>query len=297
MQVFRHRADIAAFLLVAAVFTVQLWAFFTFDNPWQLAGLVALLMVVQVSCGAVCHNHHHVSVFTKPALNRIFEVVMYLQTGTSPLSWTLHHNIGHHGDYLDQDRDPSRWQEPDGRTMSRIKYDFYNAFLIYPEIWKIGREHPVLFTRFKRWFLVGNLALLGFVAVNPVNAFIVFVFPMVFMLVALLDNTYQQHSGLCTKSDYLASRNVEHPLYNLTSWNLGYHTAHHIWPGVHWTQLPALHARIRRHIPDALVSQKLLPDLDHEIPGELREPLPEQFAGPRQHGHAARQARRDTCPS
>ncbi|HET8731501.1 MAG TPA: fatty acid desaturase [Moraxellaceae bacterium] len=269
MSLYRHRADIPASLLVLAVFCVQMWAFVAIHDPMHLAALVALLMVVQVSCGAVCHNHHHVNLFTRPVLNRAIEVVMYLQTGTSPLSWTLHHNIGHHGDYLDQEKDPSRWQETDGRTMSRLKYDLLNAFLIYPEIWTIGRRHPVLFARFRRWLWISNAVLLALVIVNPVSTLIVFVVPMALMLIVLLDNTYQQHSGLSTAHHYLASRNVEHPLYNLTSWNLGFHTAHHMYPGIHWSHLPALHARIRAKIPPALISQDLLPRLDHEIPREV----------------------------
>lgn len=268
MSLYRHRADIPASLLVLGVFALQLAAFFTLQDPWLLAAAVALLMVVQVSCGAVCHNHHHVNVFTRPGLNRLLEVLMYLQTGTSPYSWTLHHNIGHHGEYLDQSRDPARWQEPDGRTMGRLKYDLCNAFMIYPEIWKIGPRHPALFARFRRWLWISNAVLLGFLLIDPVNALIVFVAPMAFMLVVLLDNTYQQHSGLSTANHYLASRNVEHPLYNLTSWNLGYHTAHHMYPGLHWTALPALHARLRDRIPPVLISRHLLPDLHHEIPRE-----------------------------
>lgn len=271
MSLYRHRADIPASLLVLIVFAAQLWAFFYINLPGQLAVVIALLMLVQVSCGAVCHNHHHVNIFTRPALNRLLEVVMYLQTGTSPLSWTIHHNIGHHGDYLDQSRDPSRWQEADGRTMSRLKYDFYNAAMIYPEIWKIGSRHPQLFSRFKRWFVISNLVLMGFVLINPLNALIVFVLPMLLMLVILLDNTFQQHSGLSTQDHYLASRNVEHRLYNFTSWNLGYHTAHHIYPGIHWSRLPELHAKVRRRIPEVLLSQKLLPDLDHDVPRQLPE--------------------------
>lgn len=266
MPWYRKPADIAPSLLVLAIFLIQLTVFFLVDNPWELAGIVALLMVIQVSCGAVCHNHHHTSIFTRPLANRLIEVVMYLQTGTSPFSWTLHHNIGHHGEYLDQDRDPARWQEADGSVMHRLKYDFYNAAMIYPEIWKIGPAHPLLFSRFKRWLLISNLLLLALLVINPLNALIVFVLPMAFMLVVLLDNTFQQHSGLSTENHYLASRNVEHTLYNITSWNLGYHTAHHMYPGVHWSELPALHERIRHHIPDVLVSQKLIPDLDHEIP-------------------------------
>ncbi|MBP8852482.1 MAG: fatty acid desaturase, partial [Moraxellaceae bacterium] len=61
-------------------------------------------------------------------------------------------------------------------------------------------------------------------------------------------------------------RNVEHPLYNFTSWNLGYHTAHHIYPGMHWSELPRLHDGIRHRIPGALLSKKLIPDLNHDIP-------------------------------
>ncbi len=266
MPIFRHRQDIPAATLVFGVFAIQLWAFFSISAPWQLAGIVSLLMLIQVSCGAICHNHHHVNIFTRPWANRLIETVMHLQTGTSPFSWTIHHNIGHHHDYLDQSRDPARWQEPDGRTMSRLKYDVYNAVMIYPEIWKIGSRHPALFSRFKRWFIISNLALLTFVMINPINALIIFIIPMIIMLVVLLDNTYQQHSGLCTSSHLLASRNVEHPLYNLTSWNLGYHTAHHMYPGMHWTELPRLHAALRSRIPDALVSKKIIPDLNHEIP-------------------------------
>lgn len=271
MALFRHKRDIPAATLVFLVFSVQLWAFVSFDDPWQLAGVVALLMVVQVSCGAVCHNHHHVNLFTRPGLNRLIEVIMYLQTGTSPYSWTIHHNIGHHGDYLDQDKDPARWQEPDGRVMHRLKYDLLNAFMIYPEIWKIGTAHPVPFKRFKRWFLISNLILLALIAIKPTNALIVFVTPMIIMLVVLLDNTFQQHSGLSTHDHLLASRNVEHPLYNLTSWNLGYHTAHHIYPGIHWSELPALHEKIRHRIPDVLITSKLIPDLDHEIPDAVTQ--------------------------
>lgn len=275
MPFYRNRADIPASLLVIAVFAVQLWAFFTIQDLWHLAAVVSLLMLVQVSCGAVCHNHHHTPIFTRPGLNRLVEVVMYLQTGTSPYSWTLHHNIGHHGDYLDQDRDPARWQEADGRTMHRLKYDFLNAALIYPEIWKIGRRHPALFARFRRWLWISNAILLGFVLLDPARALIVFVAPMAIMLVVLLDNTYQQHSGLSTHNHFLASRNVEHPLYNLTSWNLGFHTVHHLYPGIHWSQLPGLHARLRHRIPDVLVSRQLLPRMDHEAPQEAPGGLPE----------------------
>lgn len=257
-RIYRHRADLAAALFVLAIFGLQLTVFFTVKDHWHAAGWVALLLLAQVSCGAICHNHHHVNIFTVRPLNRLLEVIMYLQTGTSPYSWTIHHNIGHHHEYLHPDRDPSAWKHPDGRPMPRLYYDFVNAAMIYPEIWRIGRDYPVLFARFKRMFVISNLVLLGFFAINPVMTLIVFVAPMLILLVLLLDNTFLQHSGLELDNHLVASRSVENRLYNLTSWNLGYHTAHHMHPGVHWTELPALHVKIRPQIPPYLITPSVL---------------------------------------
>lgn len=251
---FRHRADIPAVLYVLAVFGLQLAVFFLVDDILVAAMCAFLLMLAQISCGAICHNHHHVNMFTSRPLNRLFEVVMYLQTGTSPFSWTIHHNIGHHHEYLHPASDPSAWKHKDGRPMARLYYDFVQAAMIYPEIWRIGHQHPVLFARFKRMLVISNLALLVLLVIDPVQALVVFVAPMLTLLVLLLDNTYLQHSGLSLDNHLVASRNVENRLYNLTSWNLGFHAAHHMRPGVHWTELPALHAQIRPQIPPHLIT-------------------------------------------
>lgn len=256
-SLFRHRADILAALYVLVIFGLQLTVFFQVEDLWLAAGCAFLLMLAQISCGAICHNHHHVNIFTVRPLNRVLEIIMYLQTGTSPLSWTIHHNIGHHHDYLHPERDPSAWKHPDGRPMARLYYDFVNAAMIYPAIWQIGREHPALFARFKRLFLISNLVLLGFFLLDPVMTLIVFVAPMLTLLVLLLDNTFLQHSGLALDNHLVASRNVENRLYNLTSWNLGFHAAHHLRPGIHWTELPALHASIRPQIPPHLITTSL----------------------------------------
>lgn len=254
---FRYRADIPAALYVLVVFGLQLSVFFLVDDL-RLAALGAfLLMLAQVSCGAICHNHHHVNIFTRRPLNRVLEVIMYLQTGTSPLSWTIHHNIGHHHEYLHPASDPSAWKHPDGRPMARLYYDFVNAARIYPEIWRIGKQHPVLFARFKRMFIVSNIVLLGFFLFDPLMTLIVFVAPMLVLLVLLLDNTFLQHSGLALDNHLVASRNVENRLYNLTSWNLGFHAVHHMRPGVHWTELPALHAQLRPQIPPHLITHSV----------------------------------------
>src|SRR5690554_8039046 len=96
---------------------------------------------------------------------------------------------------------------------------------------------------------------------------------MPIMLIGLLDNTYQQHQGLDLSSDLRAPRNTTSKLYNLISWNLGYHTAHHLHPGVHWSKLPALHDEIRHQIPDHLVCNSgLLSDCERQAKCHQRSP-------------------------
>ena len=268
MSILRYRQDTPAVLLVGLVATAQLYVFFAVDSNLAALGCAALLFGIQVSSGAICHNHHHVNTFRVRWLNRLYEVVLYLQTGTSPYSWTIHHNIGHHRHYLDPHQDPAPWQHDDGRMMNRLYFDIVNAARIYPEIMRIGRNHPHVYSKFKRMFVLANLPLLAFLLLDPVRALIVFVVPMMLLLVLLLDNTWGQHAGTGLDNHFEASRNVELKLYNLTSWNLGFHTAHHMLPGLHWSKLPELHDRIRERIPAHLITRTLFLQ---SVPGkELR---------------------------
>lgn len=256
--IWRQRADIAPALVILAVLGVQLSAFFFLESLSALFAVMVALLLFSACPGSISHNHHHYPTFRYQWMNRIYEVILFLQTGVPPFAWTIHHNIGHHRLYLEPEKDPSGWINPDGSVMHRIKYDLYNAAMVYPEIARIGRTRPKLYRKFKLWTAVSLAVLSVFIWINPVNALILFVLPMPIMLVGLLDNTYQQHQDLDTSSDYTASRNTVNRLYNLISWNLGYHTAHHLNPTLHWSQLPKFHEEIRHRIPRHLVCDSVL---------------------------------------
>jgi fatty acid desaturase len=258
MRVYRYREDVVPSLVVAAVFAIQLYTFFFVESLWAVAGVMASLLAFSAMPGSISHNHHHVSTFTRPLLNRFYEVVLFLETGVPPYAWTLHHNLGHHKDYLDQEKDPANWRQPDGSVMSRLRYDVVGALRIYPEIWRIGRAYPELFRRFKLWASISLVVLGAFVVLDPLKALVLFVVPMPLMYLGLLDNTYMQHSDLDTDSELTASRNTVSKLYNFISWNLGYHTAHHIKPHVHWSRLPAFYAEIEPFIPDGVKCNSVL---------------------------------------
>ncbi|MDI1301366.1 MAG: fatty acid desaturase [bacterium] len=257
-SIYRHREDIAPSLVALCIFVIQLLTFFFVDSLWGVASVMLGLLMFSAMPGSISHNHHHVPTFMRPWMNRIYEVMLFLEVGIPPYAWTIHHNIGHHKDYLDQEKDPANWRLPDGSVMSRIRYDIVGALRIYPEIRKIGRHYPELYRRFRIWTSVAVLVLGVFILMDPLKALLLFVAPMPFMYLGLLDNTYMQHSDLDTRSELTASRNTSSRLYNFISWNLGYHTAHHMKPNLHWSRLPVFHAQIESSIPAGMKCDSVL---------------------------------------
>jgi fatty acid desaturase len=123
---------------------------------------------------------------------------------------------------------------------------------MYPNVIRIGRSHPAIFRRFIRMFWVCMAVLGGLVAIDPVNALLVFVAPLPPALLIQAQATHYQHAGIASQDPLRASRNALDPIYNLRTCNLGYHTAHHLRPGLHWSRLPAYHAEIAHRIPSEL---------------------------------------------
>lgn len=255
---YRQKADVLPSLIVLAVLSIQLVAVALVDDVSTLLAIATGLTLFSACPGSISHNHHHYPTFRRQWQNRIYEVMLFLETGVPPFAWTLHHNLGHHKHYLDPELDPSAWLNKDGSVMNRVKYDLYNAWRVYPEVIRIGKQRPKLLKRFYLWSAVSLSVLALLMFWKPVAASIIFLLPMPIMLIGLLDNTYQQHQGLDTSSDFTASRNTRNKLYNLISWNLGYHTAHHTKPSVHWSELPKLHDSLAHRIPDELICDSVL---------------------------------------
>jgi fatty acid desaturase len=62
---------------------------------------------------------------------------------------------------------------------------------------------------------------------------------------------YLNHYGCDEHSTdpYECANNSLSKLFNFVCHNFGYHTAHHLRPTAHWTELPSIHARIAHRIP------------------------------------------------
>jgi fatty acid desaturase len=255
--ILRYTADRYTVFHVLAFAAIQL-AVWWLASP-LVAGLALLpLLVMSLMSAPMHHNHQHVNVFRSPTLNRLFEIPLSLQTGIGSYGWVLHHNLGHHLNYLSQHPptpvDESRWTRAGGDMMGRVEYTA-RLFLVHEiDIFRVGKKHPQIYRKYLLMKAAIYTTLLVLFVANPINTAILYgVLPLATLLHTCWV-TYEHHAGLLTKEHRQASRNRSSRIYNLLSQNLGYHTAHHLRPGLHWSELPDFHRAIENEIPESLVN-------------------------------------------
>jgi fatty acid desaturase len=254
--VLRHRADRAAVAVVVGAFLAHAAAYWL-ATPLVAACVTVPLFLLSITVAPLNHHHQHLNVFRSRGLNRIYEVVLALQTGAGPYTWVLHHNLGHHLNYLNQPpsepADESHWTRSDGTTMARLEYALHLFADHQRDVHRMGRKHPRIYRQFWLWRIPLYAIVAALAVAKPWNFAWTFALPAALTLLHTCWATYEHHAGQATTTHYEATVNRVHSLYNVLSWNLGYHTAHHLRPAVHWSELPALHEEIRERIPDKQV--------------------------------------------
>lgn len=254
--ILRYRADRGSVSFVLAMFAIHAVAFF-FAPTWLAALCLLPLAIGSMFVAPINHHHQHFNTFHSAWLNRFYEIALALQTGISPYGWVLHHNLGHHRNYLNQrphpQPDESKWTREDGSQMGRVEYTIDLVLNHQLDIFRIGRSYP----KFLRAFLLMKVPIWTLLAIalyiNPVNAFLIFLIPSFIALCHTSWATYEHHAGLYPTNHNDASLNRINPLYNFMTCNLGYHTAHHKRPGVHWSLLPKIHDEIKDEIPPEMI--------------------------------------------
>ena len=251
--------------------------YFVVHDVRLLALWLALAVWPKMFICAWNHHHQHLSTFHQPLLNRLLELCYAFHTGITTNAWVLHHVLGHHVNYLDQAKDESAWKRRDGATMGELEYTIFTAVNGYLRAFQVARRYPRHQAGFFGMGLVVLLLLGAALAWNPLAALFVFAIPMLAGYVITCWHTYCHHAGLDTQNPYEASHNIMHRSYNVLTGNLGYHTAHHVKPKLHWSKLPQFHATIADRIPDHLYIEPFFP-MNLLPPGDCRIPGREQPA-------------------
>lgn len=256
--IFRYKEDRWPVAIILLLTVIDFVLYFTLDN---LTLLFAYYLLMIIPKGTVCawnHHHQHLFTFRNTALNRSLEFFYALHTGVTTHLWRLHHVLGHHLNFLDQEKDESRWMRKDGSQMGVIEYTWDVAITAYPRGYTVGKRHPKQLKPFLIYSLVTFLIVALLVWYKPAAGIFLFLLPMITSLLFTAYVTYEHHSGLDTKNEFEASYNNLNPLFNSLTGNLGYHTAHHHKQGVHWSKLPALHATIADKIPESLYQKSII---------------------------------------
>lgn len=250
MSIFRQKADQLPITIITLFFLADITVFFTIDNPWIIVAWFVLSIWPKGNVCAWNHHHQHYLTFRSTFLNRCLELMYGFQTGVTTKGWFLHHVVGHHKNYLDQKLDESAWMNKDGSTMTELGYTFEVAGTSLFRIIKVGMANNKRHLRdFLMMLTLQVIILIALFSYNWFNTLFIFAIPMVVSLTLTAWATYDHHSNLDTKNEFEGSRNTLDPFYNLMTGNLGYHTAHHVKHGLHWSKLPEYHASIEHLIP------------------------------------------------
>jgi fatty acid desaturase len=215
--------------------------------------------------GAVAtHNTVHSPVFKNRGMNRLFQVALTLTYGHPVSAYVPGHNLSHHK-HTQTRRDVMR------TTKVRYRVHFLNGLLFMPTVGKDifaadMRYFKAMYRRNPPWFR--QMILEAVVFAGTMGALIVLDWKK-FLLYVLIPHQYAawgiitmnllQHDGCDETSEHDHSRNFVGRFVNWWTYNNGFHSIHHLEPGLHWSLAPAEHAkRVAPFIHPALDQQNFL---------------------------------------
>jgi fatty acid desaturase len=258
---FRYSTDVrpVAWVLFAASLSVSPFVLAHFHSPaaWELTAIWFVSLYARCRGPYSQHNHAHLPVFGARALNTAYDAVLTLITGYPTALWELHHNIGHHRNFLEPDTDVASIVDPKtGRPFSRLWYTIRGNFTIHRDSFRIAkaegaRGKPKLLQ--KLWFELGVQAIvLSALFVWDAELTVLFlVLPNILAAGLVWWESYVHHLGVPNTGIYDGSVTTTGKRFNHVNFNIGHHTAHHEKPTLHWSLLPGRTDVIAAKIPEA----------------------------------------------
>jgi beta-carotene hydroxylase len=256
----RHPGDVRAFVFLATqtILMAVLWA--GWSRHWAIWYAVAWLAV---SAANVKHNHMHRRTFRAAWANLLLDHSLGLLTGTTATSIITEHNLRHH-QHSNTEDDFVRASLVGFRSQwlnvvcffPRAWFELYfRKPLDFPKWWRMNRtlfwrglaEQATLWATFTTLIIFDWQATLLFV-----------VLPWIHGQWWLVTFNLLQHQNLEQDDPWQNSRNLTDPVSNFLFFNVGFHTAHHLRPTLHWSELPRFHAEhVTPRIDPRLVSDNL----------------------------------------
>jgi len=256
----RYRADRRTIVYLAA--TTVLTAV-----NWKLGTVHPLLYAVTLfmffTTAVISHNHNHLGMWRSKGLNLVTSYWIAIFYGHPAVAWVPTHNQVHHklnNKPGDSSRSP-KWFE--GNHLA--------ALLVYPVLTNFAQTRDInaflkdLWKRDRAYFysaLSEYVVFFGSMAVIFIldwrKALLFFFIPQQVALFSIQVVNYLQHIETDAYSEWNHSRNFVSRTLNTLLFNNGFHTVHHLKPGVHWSLLPQLHAEHAQQIHASLLQESWL---------------------------------------
>lgn len=273
LPLLRHRADVRTLLLVTLALLIAV-------GNWS--GVCRNLVSIPVGyalafiCCTVTHNQMHLPVFRSRFWNSIYQVALTFAIGQPPTGIITAHNERHHKhpetelDFVRTNLVRFRWN-----ALNIFLFPFASIAAMYREkpsdlcVWKSKR--PRLFRQAIRERAIFYPVLLTLLIIDFRATALFLIIPWLTAQLTLVGMNLLQHQDCDHASAFDHSRNLTGKIPNWLLFNSGFHTAHHIRPSLHWSQLPGYHLE---HI-----AQRMNPALNHRtfvglFAKRLRRPLP-----------------------
>lgn len=244
----RYRADIRTLWFIATYFVLfaTLWLV---EMPfWATAVMFCATCVFSWFCAVITHNTIHCPVFRSRRANRIFQVILTLTYGHPVSAFVPGHNLSHHTNTQTQ-RDVMR------TTKVRYRVNLLNLLLFFPTVAGAIMRGDIQFgtamRKYRpRWFRQFMVEAIVFVVASAVllvidwKKFLLYWYlPHLWAAFGIVTINYLQHDGADQDHPYNHSRNFTSRFFGWWTFNNGFHAAHHIRPGTHWSELRTMHER------------------------------------------------------
>ena len=256
----RHHADVVSLSCLALQSALMVGLLTGRLSPWLGVYPVCWLAVMSAN---VKHNHMHRRTFRARWANLVMDHWLGWLTGTTATSILTEHNLRHHG-HSNTEHDFVR------ADLVGFRSQVLNVLCFFPRAaWGLYVRKPL---DFRLWWranrplfwraLAEQITLWGlFAALLCIDwraALLCVALPWLHGQWWLVTFNLLQHQALAPDDPWQNSRNITGRWFNFFFFNVGFHTVHHLRPTLHWSELPAYHAReIAPRIDPRLVSPNL----------------------------------------
>lgn len=246
------------FVILCIKMTILLVASATllFVNPypaawmwWINAGAHAVILGLYAGpFTLMLHNTSHRPFFKKEAsaLNYYIPWFLGVFVGQSPLLYFAHHIGMHHSEgNLPEDRSSTMRFQRDGV----LDFSIYYFRFLFIGLIDLADYFMHTNTKKRRHFLpmvfIGEslyvAMCVGLWFISPGAVTVVFILPLILVRLAMMMGNWAQHAFVSQdqpNNDYQSSITCINTTYNRTCFNDGYHIGHHLFPNMHWTDMP-----------------------------------------------------------